>query len=456
MRIPTLLLLAASSLPLSAAQLVSVGTSVVFPEADCILRDISDDARYVLFESDSRRLTPSLIFPPEYGVYLRDTVTFTTRLIAPLYRDDALPGAQGSLSGTGRFVAFTFLPFPVSRTYQISLFDTEAGSSWVSTDSAGTLGNDASQHASLNGDGRFIAFASLADNLTSDGASGIRVSDIFLKDRSTGATDCLSLSPSGAADTGDSTRPAISRNGRRVAFHSTSRQLVAGTPADMVAGLFVHDRFAHTTVRADASDAGTPGNLPPRGLDRPALSAEGRYVAFSSQADNLVAGDTNGHTDVFVRDLTLGRTVRASVATGGGQADGISFDPSISNDGRYVCFRSDATNLVIGDTNARVDVFVRDLVAGTTIRVHYGLDGIQANGDAVISAQICGDGFAVAYTSDATNLIGSYDHRGVYLAANDPRVSSPPETAAARLYVRILIAYIRGHFFRLRIPSANG
>ncbi|MBA3709789.1 MAG: PD40 domain-containing protein [Planctomycetes bacterium] len=457
MRLLTLLVLSVPVMPLTAAQLVSVGTPVVFPEADCVLHGVSDDARYVLFESDSRKLTPSLIFPPEYGVYLRDTLSLTTRLVAPLYRDDALPGGQSALSGNGRFVSFVSNPYPISDDYQVSIADTVAGGgAWVSTDSFGTLGDAASMNPSVNGDGRYVAFESLADNLTSDVGADILVSDIFLKDRSTGATDCMSLTPTGVTDTGDSTLPMISRNGRRVAFFSTSKQLVPGTPSDFIAGIFVHDRIAGTTVRADVSTGGTPGNRPPRGINRPAVSADGRFVAFASFADNLVAGDTNSTTDVFVRDLTLGTTVRASLANDGSQANGLSFNPTISSDGRYLCFRSEATNLVAGDTNGKLDVFVRDLVKGTTIRVHYGLFGVQANGDAVISAQICGDGFAVAYTSDATNLIGSYDHRGVYLAANDPRVSSPPGAMAARLYIQILIHYVRDQLVRVRLPRANG
>ena len=144
--------------------------------------------------------------------------------------------------------------------------------------------------------------------------------------------------------------------------------------------------------------------------ESPALSDHGRYVAFSSRARNLVAGDTNLVEDIFVRDRQVGQTDRVSVGNGGQQANGASTVPTISADGRYVAFMSDATNLVAGDTNAATDVFVRDLVAGTTRRVSVGAGGTQANGASTFPA-LSRDGRHVAFHSDATNLVAGDTQR---------------------------------------------
>jgi Tol biopolymer transport system component len=155
-----------------------------------------------------------------------------------------------------------------------------------------------------------------------------------------------------------------------------------------------------------ASD-GTQAN---RDSFAPTLSADGRYVAFLSLASNLVPRDSNGRRDpllgqdVFVHDRQTGQTTRVSVAADGRQALGPSFDPSISADGRRVAFASDASNLVRMDRNRVGDVFVRDRQAGTTVRVTVAADGTQANDSSSLPA-ISGDGAAVGFFSAATNLV---------------------------------------------------
>jgi Tol biopolymer transport system component len=187
----------------------------------------------------------------------------------------------------------------------------------------------------------------------------------------------------------------------------------------------------------------------------PAISADGRYVAFASAATNLAAGDAAGRVDVFVRDLRDGVTTCVSRTSGGGEANDASIEPSLSLDGRYVAFRSYASDLVAGDSNGATDVFVRDRTAATTIRVDAGWLGLQANGDAYPGTRICGLGFAVAYTSLASDLVlgdpnGKTD---VFLNANDPRTAA---STAARLYIATLRAWIRAHLpFPLRL-RANG
>jgi Tol biopolymer transport system component len=144
---------------------------------------------------------------------------------------------------------------------------------------------------------------------------------------------------------------------------------------------------------------------------RPSISADGRFVAFASTATNLVRGDNNGVTDIFVRDRQTGVTTRVSVSSAGAEANGVSGSPSISADGRYVVFESRATNLVSGDTNGFQDIFLRDLVTGQTTRVNSPSPWTQANGDSG-SPVISADGTHIAFDSVAGNIWGS-DANGV-------------------------------------------
>jgi len=165
----------------------------------------------------------------------------------------------------------------------------------------------------------------------------------------------------------------------------------------------------HPLECVSMSSTGEPGN---GGSYYASISADGRYVAFSSDATNLVPGDTNGVIDVFRKDRLTGEVVRVSVGAGGVEANDESYTyylTAISADGRRVCFASDATNLVPGDTNGREDVFVRDLVAGTTTRVSVGPAGVQADGDSD-NASISADGNRVVFQSHATNLLGERTH----------------------------------------------
>jgi Tol biopolymer transport system component len=193
---------------------------------------------------------------------------------------------------------------------------------------------------------------------------------------------------------------SVSRRGRYVAFESYATNLVRGD-TNAAVDIFVRDQHLGRTSRASVNSAEVEGFGESGGAS---ISADGRYVAFRSEAYNLVKTDTNGIGDVFVRDLTLGRTRRVSVATGGAQANGNSEDPMISPDGRYVAFASSASNLVPEDNNGTEDVFVRDLVDGATTRVSVATDGTEGNGFSG-AASISGGGTIIAFTSAATNLV---------------------------------------------------
>jgi Tol biopolymer transport system component len=182
------------------------------------------------------------------------------------------------------------------------------------------------------------------------------VEDIFVRDTVTGRTTRVSVSSRERQANAGSQQASISADGRYVAFVSFASNLVAGD-TNGTWDVFMRDTAKGKTTRVSVSSGGQQGNDQ---SGTPSISADGRYVAFYSYASNLVAGDTNGKADVFVRDTVTGRTTRVSVSSRERQGNGYSYEPSISTDGRYVAFYSLASNLVAGDTNTAGDIFVRD------------------------------------------------------------------------------------------------
>jgi Tol biopolymer transport system component len=271
----------------------------------------------------------------------------------------------------------------------------------VNVSSLNAPANGPSAAPSISGDGKFVAFASLADNLVPDDANGKY--DIFFRDLVRGETTLVSVSIHGRPGNGASGlgyAKTLSNDGKYVVFQSWATDLV---PADTNGSrdMFVRDTGSATTVRVSVDSAGHEADADSEGGT---ISGNGRFVAFSSEADNLVPGDTNAADDVFVHDLVTGQTILVSVGTGGVQGNGDSYWPSLSDDGRLVAFYSEASNLVPGDTNGESDVFVRDLQTGQTILVSVGAAGQPADGYSQVPA-LSGDGRFVAFGSAATNLV---------------------------------------------------
>ncbi|MEU7650005.1 RICIN domain-containing protein [Streptomyces huasconensis] len=310
------------------------------------------------------------------------------------------------LSGDGRYAAFTsdaasLVPGDKNLAPDVFVRDRSAGT----TERVSLTDGDAesspaewSDEPSISGDGRYVAFESVARALVNGDTNNQR--DVFVRDRVAGTTQRVSVATNGTQSNNWSFAPSVSADGRYVAFTSGASNLVAGDTngADDV---FVHDRQTRTTQRVSVAGGGAQGNAESR---TPSLSADGRHVAFTSAASNLVAGDTNGAEDVFVRDLGSGTTQRVSVTGAGAQGDRGSSWPSLSADGRHVAFSSSAANLVSGDTNGRIDVYVRDRQAGTTQRVSVADNGTQGDGHSA-GASVSADGRHVAFSSSATNLI---------------------------------------------------
>ncbi len=316
-----------------------------------------------------------------------------------------------SMSADGRFVVFcsgasTLVPGDTNNRVDVFVRDLTTGQNWrVSVATGGTQGNESSGGGGGDGDtprissdGRFVAFASFASNLVANDTNGN--SDVFVHDRQTGTTTRISVSSTGTQGSGLSDFPTISGDGRFVAFRSAANDLVPND-TNFAGDIFLHDRQSGSTSRISVGPGGVQAS---NGSEFPAFSADGQFVAYRSFANNLVVGDTNFLPDVFVYSVAADQSERVSIATDGTQANGYGSRPSISADGRYVVFESDASNLAPGDTNGTADIFRRDRVMASTVRLSVDSAGAQGNNWSSIPA-ISANGQYVVFQSTATNLV---------------------------------------------------
>jgi WD40 repeat protein len=389
---------------------------------------ISADGRFVAFEDYSTNLVPGDTNGVE-DIFVHDLATGVTERVSVdstgAQANDY--SAQPAISSDGRYVAFLSLASNLvsgdtNATGDIFLRDRVTGSTVrVSVDSSGAQGNDYSAAPSLSADGQVIAFGSYSSNLVAGDTNGYP--DVFLHDMATGVTELVSDDSSGAQ--GNSYTYAyfngLSDDGQVVVFESLATNLVAND-TNGKRDVFVHDRSTGVTERVSVDTSGTQGN---QDSENGVLSGDGRVVAFESVATNLVSGDTNSSTDVFVHDRSSGVTERVSVDSSGIEGYSGSYNASISADGTVVGFDSGSTNLVANDTNLQWDAFVHDRNAGKTERVSItdlGVQGDESSGSPELSA----DGLTVAFGSGATNLVPD-DHND----AGDVFVRIPCGTVAS-------------------------
>ncbi|WNM62462.1 FG-GAP-like repeat-containing protein [Candidatus Nitrospira neomarina] len=336
--------------------------------------------------------------PPTYGAETARVSVSTGNLQGN--NNSFLP----DLNENGRFVTYyslstNLVPGDTNGVRDIFVYDRQnQQTTRVSVATGGGQANGESLEPAISANGRYVAFRSDATNLVPGDTNG--TTDVFVHDRQTGITSRVSVATGGGQSNNNSFTPALSADGRFVAFHSFANNLVPGD-TNGVLDVFVHDRQTGATTRVSVATGAIQGNNTSRAGF---LSANGGLVAFESDATNLVPGDTNGVRDLFIHDRQTGVTTRVSVATGGGQVNGESVDAELSADGRYVTFQSDATNLVAGDTNGVGDVFVHDRQTNTTTRVSVASGGLQGGGESS-EGTISGDGRFVAFLSFATNLV---------------------------------------------------
>ena len=406
-------LVAAWALPASAQVTVRVNLDSAGAEANAGASDpsISADGRYVAFQSTASDLVPGDTNASR-DVFVRDRLLGTTERASVDSGDAQANGDSGedglAISADGRYVAFessatNLVTGDTNAATDVFVRDRQSGTTErVSLSSAGTQGNGSCQSntltISISADGHYVTFSSLASNLVAADANAR--GDVFVRDRLLGTTERVSVDSAEVEADGFSTDSSVSDDGRYVAFTSVATNLVAGD-ANGISDIFVRDRQLGTTACVSVDPSGNVGNS---FSNLPSISADGRYVAFQSDSTTLVAGDTNFRRDVFLRDRQSGTTERVSVASGGGQGNDDCYFPSMSSDARYVAFYGPPTNLVAGDTNGGWDVFLRDRQLATTVRVSLSSAGSQANGSSYL-ASISDDGRYVAFRSDAADLV---------------------------------------------------
>lgn len=396
----------------AATELVSVATGGAQSTGWSGDAFVSHDGRWVVFSSFGTELVT-----PDVGgfadVFVRDRLTGVTERVT-----NGVGGVQanyhaqsGPISADGRLVVFAssasnLAPNDTNGVSDVFVRDRVAQSNTiVSLSSTGAAGNGASSRPAITPDARYIAFESQATNLVAASDLNGPQLDVFLRDRVLGTTVLVSATPTGDfPSVGGAYWASISADGRFVAFSALDGSFVSGD-FNGVSDIFVRDVVAGTTRIASLGVGGQLGNS---GSNFPSISADGAVVAYQSFASNLVVGDTNQIMDIFVRDLTLGTTVRASVGQGGVEAQPSSFFegsyvPRLSADGKRVAFLSMSPNLIPNDTNPGGDVFVHDLAHSTTVCASVNSLGVQANLGCGYPA-MSGDGDTVSFSTAASNL----------------------------------------------------
>lgn len=387
---------------------------------------LSHDGRYVAFFSKSPGLVSGDANNRE-DVFVHDRYTGAMERLSV-----SSAGVEGngdskfpSISADGRFVAFesgatNFDLVPVNSYMDIYVRDRQLGTTELVVKSTAGAPSTFGDSLSpqISADGSCVVFESDSNQIT--GNDNGAFTDIFARDIFAGLTEKISVSTGSLPGTSHSYNPSVSGNGSIVAFQSVATNLIGGDTNNK-SDIFVRRRLLNTTERVSISSMGTQANGDSSEAD---ISADGRYVAFQSTATNLVANDLNGHQDIFVRDLQTNTTELVSLANDGSQANLYSHYPEISADGRYVTFRSAANNLHAGDTNTADDIYVRDRLLGTTKHLSKSSAGVLANQASDLPA-ISGDGRFVAFDSSATNLVANDTNARDDIFVSDPAGCAP-------------------------------
>lgn len=409
------------------------------------VNSLSRDGRFVAFVSNAT----SLVAVDTNGftdVYLRDRQRGTTERLS-LAHDGSEPDGHSSsvsVNGDGRYIAFVssatnLVPGVTDGAPHLFVHDRQLRTTEViDVANDGTLLGASSP--SISADGLHVAFVA-SDQSFSGG-------HVYVRDRSTNTTELVTASANGV-----SRYASLSADGRFVAFESDASNLVE-TDNDGLPGVFLFDRDSKKIDHiAEVSNFSSIVEF-----TGPDVSGDGRFVAFTTGATDVVPGDTNGAMDVFVYDRTTKMIERIDPGLGGAQGNRVSGDVSISDDGRYLAFKSRATNLVLDDTTLWADVFVFDRQTGRVEQVNVADDGTRAQSESVGIPEISGDGQYVVFDSSARNLVPNDNNSfldvfvNTTMAANDV-LSHPVRLAAGDVAQEVDFGdspapgSIRGHVF---------
>ena len=332
---------------------------------------ISADGRFVAFTSEASNLVPN-DNNGKTDVFVRDTATGTTMLVSASVTAESGNNDSSAfvLSANGQFVAFSsnasnLVLHDNNNAQDIFVKNLLTGTTLLVSVNTGGLGsaNSVSFRPQISADGRYVGFVSIASDIVSNDTNGY-IPDIFVRDMQTGTTELVSVDLSGGSSSTDSSSFALSANGRVVAFPSDASDLVIGD-GNRSTDVFVRNLDTATTAAVSVNRRRRTGNGP---SFTPTISVDGRFVAFWSAARDLTGNDTNTIGDVFVRDTLTATTTLASVNRTGlshNSVQGIWW-AAISQNGRVVLFAAWDSDIVEDDTNNRLDIFARDLSTGST------------------------------------------------------------------------------------------
>jgi len=353
----------------------------------------SDNGRYISFNAYSTST------PNQLNTYLRDHVTGITELVS--VANDGNAGGHGGgtdVSNDGRYVVFLGRQLDGSTGYiDVYVRDRATGTTElisVNNDGSPGTGNKSASQISISGDGRYVAFISNSADIVSSDTNGVE--DVFVRDRVTGVTQRVSIASDGTQANGKSggnyRGTDISTNGRYIVFSSSANNLIPNDTNDKP-DLFIHDQVNSTTKRVNLANDGSQISAGHYGWFD--LSSDGRYVAFGSGGD------------IFVRDLTTNTTELPSLANDDSQAQANALNtfPNISANGRHLSFLSTSSNLVAGGNPQGIATFVHDRITNTTEMVDMPHDGSVANSISFGSSAVSEDGRYIVFPSFASNLV---------------------------------------------------
>jgi Tol biopolymer transport system component len=411
-RLPAVLSAARRIRPTPRAELVSVAPNGRSTAEEAAFAGVSGDGRYVVFHSSATTLVPGAVYPAPgmTQVFVRDRLVGATTLVSA-----ASPGVAGNsvslrpvISRDGRYVAFAsyaddLVAGDANDRQDIFRWDRVTGDIVKVTASGLGGGTDEDSYdPSISADGQRITYSTEATNVDTDDDNGF--ADMYVWEAGSGLAERVSVDTTGGDPNGSSEAGVLSADGTHLVFTSTASDLVVDD-TNGVRDVFRRNLVDDTTVLVSQPPVGVANALSGQGT----VSADGRYVAFSSAADNLVAGGSpdNGTTNAFVRDMITGTTVLVSKDRLSGPTDAFSYPPtSVSDDGRLVVFSSLASDLVAGDTNAQPDAFVWDRATGTVGLAVRDAGWGHPNG-AVYEPILSADGRWIAFYSTATDLLPS-------------------------------------------------
>src|SRR5687768_10652485 len=406
--IPTLAL----AHPPGVTEWVSVSSDGIGANNQSDMPAVSGDGRFVAFVSLGDNLVPE----DTNGfadTFVHDRLTNITERVSVSSREregnehSGLIGvaAYPAISEDGRFVAFVsqadnLVSKDNNGNADVFVRDRLLGTTErVSVNSAGEEADIGGTGPAISADGRFVAFQSQAQNLVPGGNPFLFVDQVYVHDRDTGATEIISVNAAGEAGNSLNVEADISADGRFVVFSSFANNLVP-EPQSSNLQVYLRDRVTGTIELITENAAGQAGD---GASVNPSISLDGRFVAFQTNSGNLI-GDGNFESHILVKDRVTGTFERVSATSTGEPADLLSEHPDITPDGRFVAFFSLATNLVPSDTNNRRDIFVRDRQTGTVVRVSVSTAGEEGNSESQWPT-IADDGLVTAFQSSADNLV---------------------------------------------------